>query len=202
VSGALAQLAEGTRRVIGRSLGPGETAAFGKYLNILRKWNKAQRLIGSDDPAWIVENLFLDSLLFLAVLPGDAHAVADLGSGAGIPGIPLKIVRPDLEMRLVESRARRASFLATAIRELGMTSIAVLHGRAEDHMPELAGQFDAVVMRCAGPAAVVIDVAREMVRPGGLVIATAPPSMKIGPLVRVIPGVREGTERRFLVAQR
>ncbi|MBI2014675.1 MAG: class I SAM-dependent methyltransferase, partial [Candidatus Rokubacteria bacterium] len=67
------------------------------------KWQKTQRLIGSDDPAWIVENLFLDSLLFLRFLPTPVRSLLDLGSGAGLPGIPLKIVRGNLDLVLVES---------------------------------------------------------------------------------------------------
>ena len=83
-------------------------------------------MVGSDGPAWIVENLFLDSLLFLRVLPTPLHSLLDLGSGAGLPGIPLKIVRGDLELVLVESRRRRASFLSTVVRELALANVRVI----------------------------------------------------------------------------
>jgi 16S rRNA (guanine527-N7)-methyltransferase len=200
VSDPLALLREGAVRILGRALTDPEVTSFVKYLDLLRKWNKAQRLIGSSAPAWIVENLFLDSLLFLRVLPPAAASIVDLGSGAGIPGIPLKIVKPGLDVCLVESRGRRASFLSAAIRELGLPGIAVVRGRAEDHRPELAGRFDAVVMRCAGPREIVIGIAREIIRPGGSIISTAAPSAPKGATgIREVPGVFPGTTRRFVV---
>jgi len=200
VSDPRALLSDGAARILGRALTAAEADLFVKYLDLLRKWNKAQRLIGSDAPAWIVEHLFLDSLLFLHVLPLDVASIVDLGSGAGIPGIPLKIVKPALDVRLVESRGRRASFLSAAIRELGLTGIAVVHGRAEDHLTQLRGRFDAVVMRCAGPAARVIGVAREIIRPGGSIVSAAGPSVSKGALgIRDVPGVKAGTTRRFVV---
>jgi 16S rRNA (guanine527-N7)-methyltransferase len=203
VSDPRALLTEGAARILGRPLTAAEADSFVKYLDLLRKWNKAQRLIGTDAPAWIVEHLFLDSLLFLLVLPPEVASIVDLGSGAGIPGIPLKIVRPALEVRLVESRGRRASFLSAAIRELGLRGIAVVHGRAEDHLAELRGRFDAVVMRCAGPAERVMGVAGEIVRPGGLIVSAAGPSVaRYAGGVREVPGVKLGTTRRFVVQER
>jgi 16S rRNA (guanine527-N7)-methyltransferase len=203
VSDPRALLTEGAARILGRPLTASEADSFVKYLDLLRKWNKAQRLIGSDAPAWIVEHLFLDSLLFLRVLSPGVTSIVDLGSGAGIPGIPLKIVKPALDVCLVESRGRRASFLSAVIRELGLTGIAVVHGRAEDHLPELRGRFDAVVMRCAGPAERVIGVAREIIRPGGLIVSAAGPSVAKGATgVREVPGVEVGATRRFVVEGR
>jgi 16S rRNA (guanine527-N7)-methyltransferase len=203
VSDPLDLLRDGAARILGRPMTGVEAGAFSKYLNLLRKWNKAQRLIGSDAPAWIVQNLFLDSLLFLRVLPPDVASIVDLGSGAGIPGIPLKIVKADLDVRLVESRGRRASFLSAVIRELGLTRIAVVHGRAEEHLAELGGRFDAVVMRCAGPSEIVIGAARKIVRPGGLIVSTAAPLARGGAAgLRQVPGVLRGSTRGFLVEER
>src|SRR4030095_4695568 len=67
---------------------------------------------------WIVEHLFLDSLLFLRLVPSTARSLADIGSGAGMPGVPIRIVRSDAEVTLVESRRRRASFFSALVREL------------------------------------------------------------------------------------
>jgi len=105
----------------------------------LLEWQRTHRLVGSSEPRWIVENLFLDSLLFLRVLPPGITTLLDLGSGAGIPGIPIKLVRPAIQLVLVESRRRRASFLSTAVRDLGLSGTRVVGGRAEDHLAELAG---------------------------------------------------------------
>ncbi len=194
------RLAAGAARILGRPLAAGELTAFEKYLDLLRKWNKSQRLIGSDDPTWIVDNLFLDSLLFLRVLPGEVSTVADLGSGAGIPGIPLKIVKPQWQLTLIESRARRTSFLAAVIRDLRLDNVRLVRGRAEEHMAELEGRFDAVVMRCAGPPEVALAIAGRLVRRGGIVVSTAAAgsAAALGQL-RSIPGREPGAVRHFIV---
>jgi 16S rRNA (guanine527-N7)-methyltransferase len=187
--------------VLDRPLAERERDLFCKYLRLLLKWRRSQRLVGSADPAWIVEHLFLDSLLFLRVLPADARALLDLGAGAGLPGVPLSIVRPEIEMRLLEARRRRASFLSTVVRELGLTGARVVNARAEEVLEELAERFDAVVMRCAGDPADVLPLAARMARPGGMVVAAGPPApypLPIGEWVTV-PGLRAGETRRFAV---
>jgi len=114
VTDPLESLAEGTQEILGRPLTKRERGLFCKYLELLIKWNKSQRLIGSAAPHWIVENLFLDSLLFLKVFPSPPSTLLDLGAGAGLPGIPLKIVLGEVELVLVESRQKRVSFLSSA----------------------------------------------------------------------------------------
>jgi 16S rRNA (guanine527-N7)-methyltransferase len=151
-----------------------------------------------------VENLLLDSLLFLHVLPPSLTSLLDLGSGAGIPGIPIKIVAPDVKVVLVESRRRRASFLSTVVRELGLVEARVIAGRAEDFMGELAGRFDAVVMRCAGDTRALLPTAAQLVAPSGVVVASGPPRPKaasIGEWVTVEDKAHGGT-RTFLVYRR
>jgi 16S rRNA (guanine527-N7)-methyltransferase len=175
VASALDALAVGAPWALDRPLLPAELDAFGKYLTLLVKWQKTQRLVGSADPHWIVENLFLDSLLFLRVLPSEVATLADLGSGAGIPGIPIKIVRPHLDVTLVESRARRASFLSAVVRELALTGTRVLADRLERQPAGQALIVDAVVMRCAGDLRRLAAVACSIARPGGVVVAAGPP---------------------------
>jgi 16S rRNA (guanine527-N7)-methyltransferase len=198
-----ASLAEGGRAILGRPLSHHEQDQFGKYLELLIKWQRSQRLVGSTDPNWIVENLFLDSLLFLKVLPSPLRTLLDLGSGAGVPGIPLKIVRGEVEVVLVESRRKRVSFLASVIRDLGLTHTRVVGRRVADVVEELEGRFDAVVMRCAGdPAKVIPIAARLAVKPGGTVVASGPPgprSLTLGDWVTVTTGGREARPRRFAV---
>jgi len=102
-------LSRGARAILDRPLSERETSLFNNYMILLNKWQRTQRLAGSAEPGWVVENLLLDSLLFLHVLPPSLTSLLDLGSGAGIPGIPIKIVAPDVKLVLVESRRRRAS---------------------------------------------------------------------------------------------
>lgn len=169
------------------------------------EWSSVHRLIGSTDPEWIAEHLLLDSLLFLRVVPHEAGSILDFGAGAGLPGIPIAVVRPDARVTLLEGRRRRASFLATCVRELGLTGARVVAARAEDVASELAGSFDVVVMRCAGRLDEILPVAAQFARSeGGLVVAAGPPRetpIRIGQWLEVA-GVREGTTRRFAVLRR
>src|SRR5947209_14808637 len=114
------RLAAGARAILERELLPAERAAFLTYVDLLRTWQGVYRLVGSSDRGWIIDELILDSLLFVRFLPARARSVLDLGSGAGIPGIPLKVVRPTVRFTLLEARRRRASFLAAAVRALGL----------------------------------------------------------------------------------
>ena len=197
-------LQDGAAAVLGRPLTARECEDFGEYLGLLVKWQRAHRLVGSADPMWIVEHLFLDSLLFLKVLPSTVRALADLGSGAGLPGLPIKIVRRHVEITLIESRRRRAMFLTSAIRAIRLEGVWVVEGRLENLTAELGGQFDAVVMRCAGDPEALIPLAATLLCGRGIVIASGPPKPKAiskGDWVTV-PGIRRGTTRRFAVYQR
>jgi 16S rRNA (guanine527-N7)-methyltransferase len=200
-SPALEILAAGAASILGRPLAEPETALFDKYLQLLRKWQRVQRLVGSSDESWIVRNLFLDSLLFVRVLPPDVGAIADLGSGAGFPGVPIKIVRPDLDVTLIESRERRASFLATVVRELRLPGIRVLRARAEAAPAALVPSGGAVVARCVGEIAKIARIGARLAAPGAMVICSGPPRAE--PLIAgkwvVIPGVAPGSTRRFAV---
>ncbi len=194
-------LSRGSRALLGRSLTDTEQALFLKYLDLLTKWQKSHRLIGSHDLAWIVENLILDSLLFLQVLPSSVSSVLDFGSGAGVPGIPIKIVKPDVKLILVESRRRRASFLSTVVRELGIEDTRVIAGRVEEFMGDLAGSIDAVVMRCAGDPEILFPTAAQLVSASGIVVASGPPEPKptaLGQWLTVEDRAR-GRPRSFLV---
>lgn len=168
-------LRTGARDILGRPLTVDESDMMYKYMKLLVKWQKVQRLVGSSRPGSIVDDLILDSLLFLRVLPSGVTRVMDLGSGAGLPGIPLSIVLPSVHLTLVEAKQKRASFLSTAVRELGLRSTRVINSRAEDLLPEYERIFDAVVMRCAGPLAQMLPLAARFVVPGGSIIASGPP---------------------------
>jgi 16S rRNA (guanine527-N7)-methyltransferase len=188
-------LAEGSNQILERALSSQETHAFVQYLTLLTRWQRVHRLVGSIEPQWLIDNVILDSLLFLRLLPTDVDSIADLGSGAGVPGIPLKIVRPEMKITLIESRERRASFLSTVVRDLGLRECRVVAGRAEDVPGEDRG-YDAVVMRCAGDLTELVPVAADLLRSGGRVIASGPPTVRTEPaqLAQLewveVPGVR------------
>ncbi len=201
---ALERLADAAPRILGRSISDREVAAFDTYLEMLLKWQRVQRLVGSSDPDWIVENLFLDSLLFLQALPEGVTSAADLGSGAGFPGIPIKIVSPGLSMTLIEGRERRVSFLSAVLRELALPEIRVVSGRGEDVAAEGKASFGAVLLRCAGDPSEVVPVARKLLDPGGVVIVAGPPRKRPlgdGRWVEV-EAIQPGRTRRFAVFPR
>src|SRR5262249_53556372 len=102
--------------LLGRPWSDQERGRFTQYLQLIMTWNRVQRLTGHRSPPEIVRDLFQDSLLFLTKLPPGAIAVVDIGAGAGIPGVPLKIVRPELSLHLIEAKRKRVSFLATVKR--------------------------------------------------------------------------------------
>ncbi|HEV8440227.1 MAG TPA: 16S rRNA (guanine(527)-N(7))-methyltransferase RsmG [Methylomirabilota bacterium] len=163
---------------MGRPASAEERRLFGRYLDLLLQWNRVHRLTGLEAPSAIVRELFRDSLLFLTRLPLGPLRLADIGAGAGIPGVPLRIVRPDISLTLIESKRKSVSFLESLKRELGMPDVRVLEGRAEELLrsdPELSGQFDVVVTRAVGPLRRLLPVARRYLRPGGRFIASGPP---------------------------
>ena len=101
------------------------------YTDILRLWNQRVRLLGDRDPAALIRKHIPDCLALLPVLPEEGP-VADIGTGAGLPGLVLACARPDLDFWLVESRVRRVSFLHDAIARIGLPRVQVLASRVED----------------------------------------------------------------------
>jgi 16S rRNA (guanine527-N7)-methyltransferase len=104
--------------------------------------------------------------------------MVDLGAGAGIPGVPLRIVRPEIALTLIESKRKRVSFLASLRRELGLEDVRILEGRAEDlvmESAELAGRFDVVVCRSVSPVPDLVPIAMKYLTPGGSFVASGPP---------------------------
>lgn len=111
------------------------------YVELLARWNAAYNLTAVRDPGDMVARHLLDSL---AIVPHVSGAtLADLGSGAGLPGIPLALVAPQREVTLVDSNGKKARFLREAVRSLKLTNVRVVEGRVQD----VPGQFDCVTAR-------------------------------------------------------
>jgi 16S rRNA (guanine527-N7)-methyltransferase len=111
------------------------------YLELLAKWNRAYNLTAVRDAVEMVSRHLLDSLAVLPFVHGDT--LADLGSGAGLPGIPLAIARPDLAITLIESNGKKARFLREAVRTLPLPNVTVREARVQD----AAGHFETVTAR-------------------------------------------------------
>jgi 16S rRNA (guanine527-N7)-methyltransferase len=123
------------------------------------------------DPARVRDDHLADSLVALALpVIGDARALADLGAGAGVPGIPLAIAIPTAEVSLVESNGRKCAFMAGATASLGLTNTEVVHDRAETWAGGL-GRFDVVTARALAPLDVVAEYAAPLLMLGGALVA-------------------------------
>src|SRR5262249_21740099 len=97
-----------------------------QYTKLLLAWNDKVNLTAIRDPIEILYRHFFESMFGAEVLPVEKCRLADVGSGAGFPGLPLKMIRPDLEVFLIESNVKKATFIAEVIRELGLTDTKVL----------------------------------------------------------------------------
>lgn len=112
-------------------------------VNLLNKWNKAYNLTSVRDPQEMLVKHILDSLVVSPYLQGDRFI--DVGTGPGLPGLPLAIMNPDKQFVLLDSLGKRISFIRNAIRELGLTNVTPVLSRVEEYQPE--EKFDGVLSR-------------------------------------------------------
>src|SRR6266853_5963540 len=120
-----------------------------QYIKILLAWNEKINLTAIRDPLEILYRHFCESMYAAEIIPERGGRLADVGSGGGFPGLPLKIIRPDLRVFLVESNLKKATFLAEVVRELGLNDTQVLVRRYEELHEEIA-PLDYVCSRALG----------------------------------------------------
>lgn len=153
--------------VIARAAYPQSYGVLKQYVDILASRGIDWGLMGPREKERLWDRHILNSLAMADLLP-EGVSVVDVGSGAGLPGIPLAIVRPDLEMTLLEPMQRRSDFLAIAVHELGIEDrVNVERGRAEDS----AGHYDAVVCRAVAPLDRLLRWTTPLFYPGGTLYA-------------------------------
>ena len=163
----------------GFALSPSAADGLAIYLSLLLKWNQAMNLVGPSDPAVILEDLVADSLhlaAFLEELPLPEEPEAwDLGSGAGLPGIPLRLIWQKGAYTLVESRDKRSAFLQTVLAVCPLPGVRVYRGRAEEFAAG-RGLADLVVSRAFMPWEPVLSLVSGRIAPQGicLFLASAP----------------------------
>ena len=147
-----------------------QVALFLDYLESIKFWNKRINLTGIKDEKRIVINHFLDSITTLPFI-SEGSKVLDIGSGAGFPGIPLRIVRPSLEVILLDSVQKKVFFMRDVIRKIGLREIKAIWGRAEDltnGIPRV--YFDFVVSRAVGKIENLLELSIPYLREGGEII--------------------------------
>ena len=137
------------------------------YVALLDRWNRVYNLTAVRSPFDMVIWHILDSLVILPWLQGSS--VLDVGSGAGLPGIPLAVVRPQMTFYLLDSNGKRIRFLTQAVAELGITNVNVVHSRVEDYRPGLS--FDCVVSRAFASLSVMLVKAGMLCSTGGCLLA-------------------------------
>lgn len=142
---------------------------FESYLDLLVKWNQKINLTSEKAPKEILERHVFDSLQYARALsPKDE--IKDIGSGAGFPGLPLKIIYPDLKVTLIESQRKRCSFLEAVILKLGLDKTLVINERAEKILP--AGLIGTVIFRAVSDIYNCLELAAPFLKIGGGVILT------------------------------
>ena len=142
-----------------------QTAKFEAYLELILKWNARMNLTAVRDRVGILSRHFVESIACAHVLPEEIRSVLDFGSGAGFPGVPIAICRPELSVTLAESQAKKAAFLNEVVREVGLRA-QVFAGRAE----AINREFDCVVLRAVDRMGDAIGLAANLVAESGWIV--------------------------------
>ena len=135
-----------------------QVTRFQSYLELIMKWNDRMNLTAVRDRPGILSRHFVECIACARALPRGLRTILDLGSGAGLPGIPIAICRPELSVTLVESQAKKAAFLNEVARSLSLQAT-VFRGRAES----MIATFDCVTLRAVDRMAQAIEVARALI---------------------------------------
>lgn len=168
-------LADGAKR-LRFGLRPGQLKKFRTYLDELKAARPRLRLTALTDPEAVQRRHFLEPLALLAALEEiDAlgKTAIDIGSGAGFPGLPIKIVRPALRLTLLEANAKRAAFLERLVQRLSLERVTVVNDRAEEvaHNPEHREAYELVLARAVAPLPTLVELTLPFLRLGGVLAA-------------------------------
>lgn len=170
-------------RQMGLELTKIQLEQFECYYRLLVEWNEKMNLTAITEEADVISKHFLDSLAGADIvkdrlLKGKVSLI-DVGTGAGFPGIPLKILYPEIKLTLLDSLQKRIRFLESVGQELELTQVAYVHGRAEElaHQGEYREAYDIAVARAVAPMAVLLEYCAGYIQPGGQFLAYKGPSL-------------------------
>jgi len=185
---------------------PALSEQFSAYLALLQKWNAKTNLTAIRDEEGILSRHFLESILCASALPAGIQTLLDFGSGAGLPGIPIALMRPEIAVTLAESQNKKAAFLREAVRTLGLNT-QIHSARAE----QLQRKFDCVALRAVDNMAAAISAAIALIAPDGwlAVLTTRSEATAVAQIANRTAelhwqpeiGLEAGTERILLLAQ-
>lgn len=159
---------------IGIELSDEQVKQFSVYGKLLLEWNKFMNLTAVCEEKEVIIKHFVDSMTIVKYVDNhNCKKIADIGTGAGFPGIPLKIIRPDVEVVLLDSLGKRVNFLNTVISGLKLEKISAIHTRAEDggRDKKLREKFDCATARAVAPMNILLEYCMPFVKKGGCFIA-------------------------------
>ena len=171
---AIDLMRQSARVRLGLSLTQRQLAAFAWYLDELVRWNARHNLTAVTDPMGIAVKHFLDSLTLTPYLRGpESSRLVDVGTGAGFPGVPLRITHPSLRLTLVEATGKKADFCRHIVEGLGLVEVEVVHARAEDVARQANHReaYDVATGRAVASLPVLLEYLLPLVRVGGRVLA-------------------------------
>ena len=142
------------------------SAVLARFVDLLLRWNRVYNLTGVRGVDEILDRHFVESFALRPLLHGTR--IADVGTGAGLPGVPLAIAEPTRHFTLIESRAKRVHFLRHVVAELKLANVEVAHGRAE-HL-HVERPFDTVLARAVAPPAELLTICRHLTAPGSILL--------------------------------
>lgn len=170
----MSRFSDSVHALLGEPLSEAQAAAFERYADELLEWNQRFNLTAVKEREAVFTRHFLDSLSCWVGMRGQPPGrVIDVGSGAGLPGVPLKIWQPGLQLSLLESVGKKARFLDHVVQVLGLGDVQVLPVRAEDagRDPAQREQYDWAVARAVAPLPVLAEYLLPFVRVGGYMLA-------------------------------
>ncbi|MBP7688027.1 MAG: 16S rRNA (guanine(527)-N(7))-methyltransferase RsmG [Thermoflexales bacterium] len=158
---------------LGVDLKPDQLERFSRFADQLIEWNARFNLTTIIEPRDIVIKHFLDSLSVMRAIPAKAKRIIDVGAGAGLPGFPIKIARPDVSLVLVEATRKKCDFLEAMIKELKVYNVFVVNARAEDvgQDPDHREYYDVAVARAVADLPVLAEYLLPLVKVGGVAVA-------------------------------
>lgn len=153
---------------------------FLKYKDLLKDWNEKVNLTAITEDEQIIKKHFIDSMKIFQFEPlKKAKKVIDIGTGGGFPGIPMKIMVPEMEITLLDSLKKRINVLQDILKKIGIKDVSTIHGRAEDYAqtPQYREKFDAVVSRAVANLASLSEFCLPYVKVGGYFVAMKGPAV-------------------------
>ena len=151
-----------------------QTELFYKYMNVLVEWNEKMNLTAITEPEEVIEKHFIDCLTIMPYIKEESRII-DIGTGAGFPGIPIKIGDSSLDITLLDSLNKRITFLEEVISQLQLKGIKAVHGRAEEFIKENRESYDLAVSRAVAELPTLLEYLLPYVKVGGKCICMKGP---------------------------